>query len=98
MFAAFIVPFANPRESAVIVAAHVERDQVIIDIDLTDRPLRKALLQAGVSIGQIAHLNSAMLTVSSAHWYEGHKNLFLKGFKGFLETLFSNHAHCGDLV
>jgi hypothetical protein len=56
MFAAFIVPVANPQDSVVIVAAHVEGDKVIIDTDLTDRPLRKALLQDGVPIQQIAHL------------------------------------------
>ena len=59
MFAAFLVPVANPNDSLVMVAAHVEGDQVFIDTDLTDRSLRKALLQAGVPIGQIARSNGA---------------------------------------
>ncbi len=66
MFAAFLVPIANPNDSLVIVAAHVEGDQVFIDTDLTDRPLRKALLQAGVPVGQIAHRNGAAPNVSPA--------------------------------
>lgn len=66
MYAAFVVPIAKPNDSLVIVAAHVEGDQVVIDTDLTDRPLRKALLQAGVPIGQITHLNGVRSSAKPA--------------------------------
>ena len=70
MYAAFLVSVTNPRESAVIVAAHIEGDQVIIDTDLTDRPLRKALLEAGIPINQIGRANST--TPSLSPFTSGH--------------------------
>ena len=49
MYAVLIIPVDKPQESLPIVAAHLTKDQrVVIDTDLTDKPLYKALMLAGV--------------------------------------------------
>jgi len=52
---AFIsVPHDHPQESAIIILARVRDDQkIIIDTDLTDKPLYKSLIDAGVPRSQI---------------------------------------------
>lgn len=48
------VPYAHPQESAVIMLARVtEDDMVIIDTDITDKPLYNSLIDAGVARSRI---------------------------------------------
>ncbi|MCA0456707.1 MAG: XisI protein [Chloroflexi bacterium] len=55
-FTVIIVPdYQYPRKSktTVTVMAHIVGDVIVIDEDITDRPLYEALLQAGVPREQI---------------------------------------------
>ena len=53
-FAALIVPVSKPQESLAIVVAHISDDDiVVIDTDLTDKPLFDALLESGVPRNRI---------------------------------------------
>jgi hypothetical protein len=48
-FSVLIVPNENPQDSLTIIVAHISADEmVIIDTDLTDKPLFDALLKAGI--------------------------------------------------
>ncbi len=55
MYAVLIIPTDNPQDSLTILAAHIENDKanVVIDTDLTDKPLYNALLEAGIPKEQI---------------------------------------------
>jgi hypothetical protein len=46
-------PEHGDLEPNILVMAHIEGDQVIIDYDSTDRPLVDALIQAGIPPQQI---------------------------------------------
>lgn len=53
MYAVLIIPIDNPQDSLTILVAHVDNNKIIIDTDLTEKPLYDALLQAGVPREQI---------------------------------------------
>jgi XisI protein len=53
VYAVLIIPVDNPQHSQTVIVAQIEGNKVVIDTDLTDKPLYKALLQAGVPEGQI---------------------------------------------
>ena len=53
MLAVLVVPNAKPQESLTILVARIEGEKVIIETDLTDRPLFQTLEQAGVQREQI---------------------------------------------
>jgi len=53
VFAVLVVPKDKPQQSLTIIVARVESDKVIIDTDLTDKPLFQELVRAGVPREQI---------------------------------------------
>lgn len=53
MFAVLVVPKANPQQSLTIIAARIEGSMVVIETDLTDKPLFQALERVGVPREQI---------------------------------------------
>ena len=53
LLAVLVVPKDKPQQSLTILVARIEDDMVIIETDLTDKPLFQALEQAGVPREQI---------------------------------------------
>lgn len=53
MIAVLVVPNDKPQQSLTILAARIEGDKVIIETDLTDKPLFQALERAGLPREQI---------------------------------------------
>jgi hypothetical protein len=54
VFAVLIVPVNNTQDSTTILVARLTSDhRIVIDTDLTDKPLYDALIQAGVAPGSI---------------------------------------------
>ncbi len=66
MYAVLIIPVNKPQDSQIIIVAHIEGDKVVIDTDLTDKPLYKALLIAGVPETQIVRAYAKVRTSYSA--------------------------------
>ena len=52
-YAAISVPHAVPNMTRVVAMAHVAGEKVIIDTDISNKPLYEALLQAGIPQHQI---------------------------------------------
>jgi hypothetical protein len=52
-YAAISVPHAVPNVTRVVAMAHVVGDKVVIDTDISNKPLYEALLQAGIPQQQI---------------------------------------------
>jgi hypothetical protein len=52
-YAAISVPHAVPNMTRVVAMAHVTDEKVIIDTDISNKPLYEALLQAGIPQQQI---------------------------------------------
>ena len=53
VLAVLVVPKDRPQQSLTILVARIEDDKVIIETDLTDKPLFQALEQTGVRREQI---------------------------------------------
>jgi hypothetical protein len=53
IYAALVIPNDEPQQSLTVIVVRVENNRVIIETDLTDKPLLKALLDAGVPREQI---------------------------------------------
>ena len=53
VLAVLVVPKDKPQQSLTILTTRIEGDKVIIETDLTDKPLFQALEQAGVPREQI---------------------------------------------
>jgi hypothetical protein len=53
MFAAISVPSSRNPQSRIVVLGRVVHDKIIIETDVTDKPLYEALMQAGVPRAQI---------------------------------------------
>ena len=53
IYAVLVIPTDDPQQSLTIIVVRVANSQVIIETDLTDKPLLKALLDAGVPREQI---------------------------------------------
>jgi hypothetical protein len=66
VFAVLAIP-ENPdeRKAHIAVMAHIEGDYVVIDIDITDRPLSLALQEAGIPREKIvfAHMGRKLPAV-----------------------------------
>jgi hypothetical protein len=48
VFAVLVVPKEKPQESLAIIVARIEEGNVIIDTDLTDKPVFLSLVRAGL--------------------------------------------------
>jgi hypothetical protein len=54
VYSVVVVPTDKPQKSVAIIVARVtDDDKVVIETDLTDKPLFDALLESGVARGQI---------------------------------------------
>ena len=54
IYAFVSVPYARPQKSGIVLLVRVTTDnQVVIETDITDTPLYKALIEAGVPRSQI---------------------------------------------
>ncbi|MCC7448792.1 MAG: XisI protein [Anaerolineae bacterium] len=53
IYAVLVIPIDDPQQSLTIIVAQIANNQVIIETDLTDKPLLNALLDAGVPREQI---------------------------------------------
>ncbi len=53
IYGVLVIPVNNPQDSQTIIVAHIEGNKIVIDTDLTDKPLYKALINAGVPDNQV---------------------------------------------
>jgi hypothetical protein len=53
IFAAASVPLKQRERSRILAMARVDGDKVIVEVDITDRPVYEALRQAGIPDSQI---------------------------------------------
>ncbi len=56
VYAAMSVPHLHKNMTRVVVLARVKNDRVIIETDITDKPLYEALVQAGIPQQQIVRV------------------------------------------